>query len=367
MQDLENSIFKKMTEQSDEVFFIYKPDEKRFVYASPAFEQISRRHIADLFTNPKALLKIIHKEDVKYVKYSLRQLLKKTSSSLLDFRIIRSDDTERSIRLKVYPILDDGKIRYLSGILEDDSARKMSISNMQKVNGWKDSMLEILAHDLRGPIGIVKMLSSAIAAKLPKSENKQIHEWIGMIQQIANQNIDLIHHLIKKESLETAAVVTNKSRLDVVREVKGVMNIYIHSQHQTKKTFKFTSSHTTTYAMVDSMKFLQIINNLVSNAIKFTHEDGDIRVHVEKLDTTFLVTVSDDGIGIPKDLQSIIFNKYTDAGRTSVDGQESVGLGLWIVRSFTEAHAGRIWFETGKNKRTKFYVEIPLCLEKAES
>lgn len=107
------------------------------------------------------------------------------------------------------------------------------------------------------------------------------------------------------------------------------------------------------------MKFLQIINNLVSNAIKFTRENGQITVQLEKLEKTALITVADNGIGIPKSLHPILFNKYTKAGRKGVDGEESFGLGMWIVKSLTEAHKGRVWFESEEGKGSKFYVEIP--------
>ena len=78
------------------------------------------------------------------------------------------------------------------------------------------------------------------------------------------------------------------------------------------------------------------------------------------METTFLVTVTDDGIGIPKSLRPILFKKYTKAGGAGVDGEDSIGLGMWIVKSLTESHGGRVWFESEVNNGTKFYLEIPL-------
>jgi two-component system sensor histidine kinase VicK len=108
------------------------------------------------------------------------------------------------------------------------------------------------------------------------------------------------------------------------------------------------------------MKFLQIVNNLISNAIKFTKENGVIKVDLQQLEKSVLITVADNGIGIPKSMQPVLFKKYTKAGRTGVDGEESVGLGMWIVKSLTEAHNGRVWFESEEDKGSKFYVEIPV-------
>jgi signal transduction histidine kinase len=262
--------------------------------------------------------------------------------------------------MKTYPIIEGRKIEFLTGIIEDDSARKSSLLNMQKINGWKDSILEILAHDLRGPIGMVKMLASAIDQQLDGNKNQQIRKWTKMIQEISIRNIRLIHALVKKESLDTEKVVLSKEAIDLVWEIGEVMKIYIDSQKDASKQFQFTYSHQPIFARVDSMKFLQIINNLISNSIKFTGPEGSIKVHLEKLENSALITVSDDGIGIPKSLQPLLFKKYTEAGRTGLDGQESIGLGMWIVKSFTDAHGGRIWFESVEGSGTTINVEIPL-------
>ncbi len=351
-------VMKAMTEQSDEVFFIYDVNQSGFKYVNEAFHVITKRESKELLSHPKHLLKIIHKEDLDYIKQKFKHLLNKTTKSLLDFRICRPDNTERWIRIKVYPVINAGKIEYLTGIAEDDSARKASIFNMQKVNGWKNSNLEILSHDLRGPIGTIQMLSYIIAKNMP--ENKEIQKLTNMISEISKRNINLIQNLLSREAVDTADVEISKERLNVVWEVNQVMDIYIESQKKFSKQITYTHSHDHIYAELDSMKFLQIVNNLVSNAIKFTQENGCIKVHIERLEKTFLITVTDNGIGIPKKLHPILFKKYTQAGRTGVEGEESIGLGMWIVKTLTEAHQGKVWFESEPKKGSKFYVEIPL-------
>jgi len=363
MSDNPEVLFKKMIERSDEAFLIYNIAERRFTYANHSFEEITRRSREQLLEDPASMIEVIHPEDRDLAKRVFVRLLRKTTSTLLDFRIIRPDYTERWIRLKTYPIREGKKIEFLTGIMEDDTARKASLLNMQKVNGWKDSILEILAHDLRGPIGIVKMLAAAIDQQLNGNKNKEIRKWTKMIQEISNRNIQLIHALVKKESLDTANVVISKEAIDLVWEVEEVMKIYTNSQKEASKQFHFTYSHETIFAHIDSMRFLQIINNLISNSIKFTGPDGVIKVHIEKLEKSALISVSDNGIGIPRSLQPLLFKKYTQAGRTGLDGQESIGLGMWIVKSFTDAHCGNVWFESEEGKGTTVYVDIPLGYE----
>lgn len=358
MNDIrKGEILIEMTGDANEVYFIFNTKELRFEYVNEAFKVITKQETSELFKNMKHLLKIIHKEDVAYIKQAFKLLLKKKTKSLLDFRICRPDKTERWIRLKVNPIIEGNHVAYLTGVAEDDTARKSSIFNMQKVNGWKDSNLEILSHDLRGPIGTVQMLSSIIGKKLPR--DTQVQKITHMIEDISARNIDLITRLLTRETLDTADVEISLERLDVVWEVHQAMDIYIEAQKDIQKQIIFTHSHDHVFAEIDSMKFLQIINNLVSNAIKFTQDNGHIEVHIEKLEKTFLITVTDNGIGIPKTLQPHIFKKYTKAGRAGVQGEESIGLGMWIVKTLTEAHKGKVWFKSESKKGSKFYIEIP--------
>jgi two-component system sensor histidine kinase VicK len=355
-------VLKLLMRGAREVFFVFDADQLRFTYVNEAFHTITKRESKELLDHPKHLLKIIHKEDIDYVRQSFKVLLKNSTRSVLDFRICRPDKIERWMRVRIYPVVKGGKVEYLTGIAEDDSARKASIFNMQKVNGWKDANLEILSHDLRGPIGTVRMLSSVIGKKMP--DNKDIQKMTQLIEEISKRNISLIQSLLSREALDTANVEISKERLDVVWEVHQAMDIYIDSQNDLNKHITYTYSDDHIYADLDSMKFLQIVNNLVSNAIKFTGDKGHIKVHIEQLENTFLITVVDDGIGIPKKLRPILFNKYTRAGRSGLEGEESVGLGMWIVKTLTEAHNGKVWFESEPKEGSKFYVEIPLGFPK---
>lgn len=360
MQNQGKSILAEMVESSDEIFFVFDPKSLQFTYVNNAFEHFSRRNAEELYRDPQLFLELIHPDDRIYVNKHFNQLLIEKVNSVLDFRILRGDGVERWVRLKVCPILRDGTVSYLSGILEDDSARKLGIFNMQSINSWKNSTLEILAHELTGSISIVQELTKAVVKKLPEDVVGEASEWLSMIGEICKRNLGLVQTIIKKESLQTVEIKGNLERFELVGEISEVIEIYLRSQLQAQRKFVFTHSHDQLFASVDGMKYLQIVNNLLSNAVKFTDKGGTIKIHLEHLEKTFLLTVSDDGIGIPKNLQPLLFHKYTPAGRQGTDGQPSVGLGMWIIKKYVEAHHGTIWFESEENVGTKFFVELPL-------
>jgi two-component system sensor histidine kinase VicK len=355
------SIFGKMIELTEEIVFIYNIEKECFDHVNEAFTEITQIDSAALFNQPQLLFDVVHVEDREYIREKIKNLNNNKNLSVLTFRIIRADQQQRWIKFKVYPIVENGNIVYITGIGEDDTVRRASLLSMEKINAWKNASLEIVSHDLRGPIGTIKMLASVINRKLP--DHPEIHKLATMIEEIAKRNIDLIKVLLSKETFESHEVQIRKERLDVVWEINQALEMYVKVQNDIKRAITFTYSHKKVFAELDSLKFLQIVNNLVSNAIKFTEENGQIKVHVEKLEDAFLFTVQDNGIGIPKHLQPGLFKKYTEAGRDGLKGEESVGLGMWIIKSLVEEHQGTIWFETKERLGTTFYVKISLGLD----
>src|SRR5690554_1200185 len=264
---MELALLRELAQQSDEVYFVFDVNQKRFQYINRSFESISLRKSEELLEKPDLAMEIVHPEDLEYVRTSIHTTLNEKSRSTLFFRILRPDQNERWIRLKVYPILKDDRIMHISGVAEDDTARKAAISNMQKIIAWKDSSLEILSHDLRGPIGTVKMLAAAIARKSQDDEDS--HKMATMIEGVSKHTLELLQSFLKKETIDTATVEINTERLEVVEVIQQILDVYIKVQKALRKNFRFTFSHPTIYAYLDGLKFLRIMTNLISNAIKF--------------------------------------------------------------------------------------------------
>jgi two-component system sensor histidine kinase VicK len=109
-------------------------------------------------------------------------------------------------------------------------------------------------------------------------------------------------------------------------------------------------------------KFSRVLNNLLGNAIKFSHRKQQILVSadVQTERGTIIIKVQDSGIGIPEDLKSMIFDKFTKAGRKGTEGEKSLGLGMSIVKRIVELHNGRIWMESKENIGTTIFIELNL-------
>lgn len=353
------SLFKEIADQSDDVYFIYDRESKSISYLNDSFEGVF--HLKrDMSSNSiDQIMKILHPDDKQYVIDKYRQFLRQKKSIVNDFRIRWPNQEERWLRCYIFPYKVDKKLKFIVGYIHDDSAFKRNMFLMQKINTRKDCVLEILSHDLKGPFGIVQMLSTAIEKRLPIENNKEIHEWLQFIQEICKRNILMISDLVNTEFLESTAADMDKERIDLVFELKEAINTYKKSQVKILKNFTLTYSHDEIYAQVDSLKFMQVINNLISNAIKFTYDGGNIHIHIAREEDKVVITVSDDGIGIPKHLQPYLFDRFTKARRIGIKGEESVGLGMSLIKTVVELHKGTIKFKSEENKGSEFFIEIP--------
>ncbi|WP_255897514.1 sensor histidine kinase [Rufibacter sediminis] len=169
----------------------------------------------------------------------------------------------------------------------------------------------------------------------------------------------MIRDFVNNEFLESSQVELHRERIDLVERIKTMMEDYEQNGGMVAKRFVTQVPGTPVYLYLDEMKFLQVMNNLISNAIKFTQDDGTITVKVEDQGSSAYLAVSDDGVGIPEAMHPILFDKFTKARRPGIRGEKSVGMGMSIIRNIVELHGGRIWFESQEGVGSTFHLEIP--------
>src|SRR5690606_36669224 len=127
-----------------------------------------------------------------------------------------------------------------------------------------------------------------------------------------------------------------KQRVDIVNKISSMILQYQQSPRSIPQRFSFTTSSDSIYVSIDESKFLQAINNLLSNSLKFTAEDGHIEISITEPDEkNILIMIRDNGIGIPADMQPFIFDKFTRARRRGLHGEPTTG-GMSIIKTIVE-------------------------------
>ncbi|MFC7667258.1 sensor histidine kinase [Hymenobacter humi] len=182
---------------------------------------------------------------------------------------------------------------------------------------------------------------------------------VQIMQDTCRESVNLIRDFVDSEFAESSAVQLKKSRVDLAAGLRQVMDTYQRSESLVVKDFSFSSTPDEVYVDIDNNKFLQVINNLLSNAIKFTREGGHIDVTLAQHPDHVLITVADDGIGIPEKLQPVLFDRFTKARRPGLRGEKTTGLGMSIIQALVQLHGGTIWFESQEKVGTTFYIKLP--------
>jgi two-component system sensor histidine kinase VicK len=350
------SLLYESAQRGDGVVFTFNVVTKKFEYLNPVFESMWARTRAGIIRNPTLLFKTIHPEDQGYVKECYEEIFEDKKKNV-EFRIILPNKKERTLRMKTH-LFELGEEQLIVGTGEDITDQKEYQENLQKFSSKKNSILEILAHDLAGPLATIQGVSRLLAKNQQIEGAKDLKELISLIHNSASGGVHLIRDFVKQEFLETSQVRLVKVRVELIEKLRLIIDQYQHSQLQIAKTFHLEASSEKVFIAIDEDKFLQAINNLISNAIKFTHDDGMITLRVEEKKERVLIAVQDNGIGIPAHLQAGLFEKFTKARRPGIRGEESVGLGMSIIKTIVEWHQGKIWFESEENKGSTFYIEL---------
>lgn len=253
--------------------------------------------------------------------------------------------------------VSDGSV-YLSGTASDITHAKAVSLNAQKFNTKKDATLEILSHDLAAPLVLLQQLTEHLRSEA-SAENAMVHHLLELMERTCSQGVGLIRDFVDNEFMESANVELKCERADLVAWLEVILQEYKQSEWHTHLQFAFTAHEQPLYVSFDINKFQQVINNLISNAIKFTPDGGRIHVTVARHGTQAVVTVADTGVGIPEAVQPVLFDKFTKARRPGLRGEKTNGLGMSIIQTIVALHNGHISFESTEGVGTTFVVEMP--------
>ena len=227
---------------------------------------------------------------------------------------------------------------------------------IEKATAFKTQVLGMVAHDLRNPIGAVE--SIAMMMELDEiSDDAQ--ENVNMIKESCAKARGIIEDLLEAARNENSNVVeTTKTELNGF--LKHLVNVW-QIQKAFKSTIIFRGGDEKLYAKINGEKFQRVIDNLVSNALKFSKDTDTVIVSLELLDKQACIKIKDQGMGIPASMLPHIFKSFSKAGRAGLRGEQSTGLGLSIVKQIVESHKGIITVDSVEGAGTTFSIMLPLA------
>ncbi len=220
----------------------------------------------------------------------------------------------------------------------------------------KNEILGVVAHDLRNPLSAIKTLVAIM--KMEEKMDDEDHDNLGMIQTSCDKAASIINDLLETahdeqhHDFDTEKVELNQFLLKIVDE-------WVKSKHG-QANILYYGTHQPVFANINTEKMERVLDNLISNAIKFSGPSNHIEILLRVTDTDVLIDVKDFGMGIPEELIPYIFERFSRASRRGVRGEESVGLGLSIVRQIVTKHGGDIKVHSVEKQGTTFTINMAM-------
>jgi two-component system sensor histidine kinase VicK len=350
-----SSIMFEMLEHDARVCFAFDLTNHTLLYVNNAFKSFFKSDHS--YFNFHHLLSYVDNDDRKRLMVRLLQM--KTGDFLRDIEL-RLNLSERKIYwIKLNLHLNSRTTKpILTGYFEDISAYKDEYRKLTNYATSRNAISNILAHDLAGPLGNIQMFSKFIKKELSSGDGLDIQDLVGDIEEISKRSLNLIRNYVDGEYLEGGRKEITLELTDLVQPLSDIIEQYKRSSSSEVLEFAFSSSQREIYIKVDEPKFLQAIENLISNAVKFTPDGGKILLDISKGPDSVLIRIQDTGIGIAQKYHSTLFEKFNGARRPGLKGQPTVGLGMSVIKTIIDWHQGTIWFDSIENVGTTFFVEL---------
>ncbi|MES2274953.1 MAG: HAMP domain-containing sensor histidine kinase [Bacteroidota bacterium] len=227
---------------------------------------------------------------------------------------------------------------------------------IEKASDFKNDVLGIVAHDLRNPIAAIQ--SIAMIMELEELD-EELEENLGLIKASCAKAQSIVGDLLEVAKNENdKPFETQKIYLSEL--LNDIINIW-KSTGDVRNDIILTEHDTDIYVNLNTDKFNRVLDNLISNALKFSKEKDNLDIILSRENNMALLQVQDHGLGIPKDMLPHIFERFTKAGRSGLKGEASTGLGLSIVKQIIEKHGGKISVESEEGKGSCFSIRLPLA------
>jgi len=271
-----------------------------------------------------------------------------------EIKNVRKNGEEYIAETRVAPVTDDnGEVLYFVGIERD-------ITKEKEVDRAKTEFVSLASHQLRSPLSTInwytEMLIDGNAGKI----NEKQFQYLREVRSAKSRMAGIIDALLNVSRLELGTFTLEPEPTDICKLAESITKDYEQKIKEKSINFERVIGDDIPIMNVDRDLLMIIIQNLISNAVKYTQENGDIEFKIQRKDPDLLIQVSDNGCGIPKDSQGKIFSKLFRASNVEQIDPNGNGLGLYIAKSILEKSNGEIWFDSEEDVGTTFYVTIPL-------
>ena len=241
---------------------------------------------------------------------------------------------------------------------------QQDVTALKEAERLKDEFIGIAAHELRTPLAVVKGFAQTLIVQTARGKGPELADWqteaIQDIDQATSRLVELTEDLLDVTRLQAGRLQLQFEPTDLVALVQRTLKRF--SVTTERHQIAVETAEENIVVTIDPRRIEQVVSNLISNAIKYSPDGGNIEIAIraDMSANTALLCIRDYGIGIPSYQQGRIFSRFMRADNAHAHNIGGTGLGLYLCRELIERHNGRIWFESVEGQGSTFYVSLPL-------
>lgn len=309
----------------------------------------------------KDFYKIVHRNDKETIVKQLNGLIEKKYNSVdVDVRILTKNKKTVWIHISanLYP-----EVLSVSGdnillLYQDISKQKSDENKLKELNDTKDRFISVLAHDLKSPFSGFLGYLEYISAQQETLSKEQILNLISTLNSSAQNTYILLENLLMWANTQRNKISFKPVNTNLRIVAQDTLSLVQYALTEKKiKSVNYISTNLLVYADIQMLR--TIFRNLISNAVKYCNENGTIEVNAEPEGKDIKISISDDGIGMSKEVTENLFSLKQNKSHKGTKGETGTGFGLIISKEFVEKHGGKIWVESEEGKGSSFIFTFP--------
>ncbi len=268
--------------------------------------------------------------------------------------LLRPGGSRLTLGVTYTPLYDD------AGQLLNIIVNVVDITRFREAEQMKSTFVSVISHELKTPVSLIKGYAGTLRRPDAAWDRETLADGLAVIEEEADRLNALIDNLLDASRIQAGVFKLERSEVDVERLVTKVVDRF-KSQTDTHQ-FEMDFPDDLPLVLADETRIRQVLDNLVSNAIKYSPQGGTIRIGAWQDASVVTVYVADQGIGIPADEQGRLFNSFYRVDSGMRRQTKGTGLGLYLCKAIVEAHDGRIWVRSEPGRGATFFFTLPHIL-----
>lgn len=239
--------------------------------------------------------------------------------------------------------------------------RKAIIARLEAANSIKTRLMQVASHDLKNPLTNLRMFHRLIQKSV--SEDMRLVELLNLADQTINTMLEVIDEFLDADKMTSEALSIALEEVSTLTIVREIMSQYAATAHD--KGITINAHDLQAVVIADPNRLRQVISNILSNAIKYSPPYTTVTVYSEQRDGWWRLIIADEGPGIPESERDGLFQPFSSLSTTPTAGEDSTGLGLWIVKEMMRLQQGDVGADFPVSGGSQFWIALPLAPQSA--